>query len=318
MTAVAPTHLEDLAVSDLAGRSVLHVGCGDGTLGRAAREAGARFVVGVPLDPAGPDQSAAPAITALRGLAALGARRFDHVVLSWADRRARLPREVIEATLARTGDDGTLLIDMQACGEPLWSWSVRNGADGTWEAPGRLLFERELLRDTAFRVQREAEGLFPNWRRFLVRVQHWRQDVLLGAAPPQSGKTSLLRNFSERGIATCSLDYVLQQVAAGFVSDDGPFGTFVRERFTSTRIHELVAAIDDDAVAAGGAELLARILPVEPRILMVEGFLLANGRMMAAVLATLSAQGRRCWQLDRLYPPTPAPAQSTPAGSSAD
>lgn len=295
--------IDDLQLAKWTGLTMLHVGNDSGALCQAARQAGARSAAAIQMTPQhgrdeGRPRDPAPAL--IKALAGLPAIPYDVVVLSWTEQPARLSSTVLQAALDRLGERGTLFVDLYGAVEQEWAWARRDRDGTVWEAPTRLLFERELFRDTAFRVLREQPGPFPNWRRYLVRLQHWRQDVILTAGAPQSGKTSLIRALSAQGLATYSLDLFLQRVAGGAIADDSPFGPFVRERFVSARINELVEAITQPEVAQGCADLLARILPREPRLLVIEGFLLSNDLVLESVRAALRRQGRRCWGLARL------------------
>lgn len=295
--------LDDLQIADWTGRGMLHVGHDGAALCQAARQAGARSAASIQLTPQpGRDEARPrdPAPALLKALAGLPPVPLDVIVLAWTGQPARLSSALLQAALDRLGERGILFVDLFGAVEQEWAWARRETDGAMWEAPTRLLFERELFRDTAFRVLREQPGPFPNWRRYLVRLQHWRQDVILTAGAPQSGKTSLIRTLSAQGLATYSLDQFLQRVATGAVSDDSAFGPFVRERFVSARIHELVEAIAQPEVAQGCADLLARILPREPRLLVMEGYLLSNDLVFEAVRASLRRQGRRCWGLARL------------------
>lgn len=303
MEIAAPITLEDLQLEDWPALSLLHVGCGEGELCRAARDAGSRSVVGIQLKPPsgpGDTRQTDPIAVVVKSLAGLRGRLFDTIVLSWTGQPARLSQSALFACLGRLSDQGALFVDMFGSVEADWAWS-RHEIDGTiWEAPTRLLLERELFKDTAFRITRDVPGPTPPWRRFLVKAQHWRQDVILTSGRSQTGKTSLIRSLSAHGVATYSLDHFLQRVAAGAIADQSPFAPFVRERFVPARINELVDAVKELDVAEGCASLLARVLPVEPRLLVTEGFLLSNDLVLDRVRAALRRQGRRCWSLSRI------------------
>ncbi len=295
--------LDDLQLEGLPRLSLLHVGCGEGRLCHAAREAGSKSVVGIQLKPpAGRDEARPrdPVSAVIKSVAGLQGRLFDVIVLSWTGQSARLSQPALLACLGRLTDRGVLYVDMFGAVEADWAWSRREIEGAIWEAPTRLLLERELFRDTAFRITREVAGPVPSWRRYLVKAQHWRQDVILTSGKPQSGKTSLIRALSGHGVATYSLDLFLQRVATGAIADESPFAPFVRDRFVSARINELVDAMTDLSVAEGCSDLLATVLPVEPRLLVIEGFLLSNGLVLDCVRTALRRQGRRCWSLGRL------------------
>jgi hypothetical protein len=302
MEIAAPIALDDLQLTDWARLSFLHVGCGEGELCRAARDAGSKSVAGIQLKPPAGSVEARPrdpVAAVVKSLAGLNGRFFDAIVLSWSEQPARLAQPALLACLGRLSEQGALYIDMFGATEMDLAWSRREIDGVIWEAPTRLLLERELFKDTAFRITREVAGPTPTWRRYLVKAQHWRQDVILTSGRSQSGKTSLIRTLSAHGVATYSLDHFLQRVAAGTIADDSPFAPFVRERFVPARINELVDAVTEPGIAEGCADLLARVLPVEPRLLVTEGFLLSNDLVLDRVRAALRRQGRRCWSLSR-------------------
>jgi len=290
----------------LKGMAVLDIGCNEGFfLGEALRQ-GAMSVLG---------------IDAQKGVIESARKRFpegEFLVGSWweiPDRKFDLifflsaihyepnQRKLLDKLATFLTPTGVLVLECgvgksNLSGDKMWQTVKR--WDGVKRYPTFELLTNDLLESYAPRwignsVSQEGDPI----PRKVFHCSLRKPSAILLAGPSQQGKTVLMRQFGEKGIDTFQTDSLLNRI----ISDDAYGWSKVGQGIVKfrapggIRLDHVAKFIVDNDLSESFAEILALELPVEGKLVIVEGEALNHPSIAKATIKHLNEQGVKCWSM---------------------
>lgn len=265
--------------NDLAGKSVLDIGCNEGFFCRIAKERGASRVVGIDFD-----RTCLEAAIARYGSLGIDFRcrswdtlpegKFDCIIWASAMHYERDPKRVVALIRNSLNPDGLFILEcgMIEFSSPDMRYMVRHSDICTY--PTRPYLEDEILADFAVREVAPPE-LTPGdpVPRAVFHCVRAKPEVVIVRGPSGSGKSSFVqRCFSRRASKVVHLDRLMSDLCTAPYAH-GDLLKFLKANFNPDDLGSLYLSIDQHRFTEEYVALLFGLLSPQDRLTVIEGFI---------------------------------------------
>lgn len=296
----------DLPV-DMRAKRFLDIGCNEGFFCLEAIRRGAAQAVGVDMDAAVLERARAraaglPVLYQNSSWWQLPEGPFDVILMSSALHYEPRPKAFLAEVARRLAPDGLFVLEAGVYAnsdEKMWVDVQRH--DGALRFPTRRMLVEDILQSMAVRyigpsVSQAGDPLgrqvFHCWARRPTAV------VLSGGSG--EGKTYLTSLLTVRsGAARVDHDHVLALIAKDEFSSRDPLVRKIVERFQVDKIYRLVAELVAEGEGEAYGRLLAKFVPSENDLVVVEGFGFLFPQVMDAFVSELQARRFVIWRAER-------------------
>lgn len=283
--------------ADLAGKSVLDIGCNEGYFCQAALDRGARRVLGIDINPAIIEKARLRVPGAEFQSCSwwdLDGEKFDYILFMSAIHYEPEQKRLLDKLVTKLNPDGVLILEAGVVMD--WdkkSWRMVQRHDGILRFPTLALLADELL------AKYSARTIGPSvmqpgdpQERHVLHCTPRKPVLFLVAGESGAGKSSFARLFAARGIRTIHLDMFIDQMSHLPSDDPKSYAHYLRSVGVSD-IARLSRTIQQDGKAEGLARLLMRAVTKDDDITVVEGYPLLIPEFDQAVRKLAQADGYR-------------------------
>ena len=290
----------------LNGLAVLDLGCNEGFFVGEALRQGARRAVGIDAEKSFIEraQQRFPEGEFINASWwHLPDEKFDVILFLSAIHYEPQQRQLLDQLAAHLTPTGVLVLECGVgpgnfSGDRMWHAVER--WDGVRRYPSFELLTSDLLDAYAPRwvgpsVRQEGDPIPRQVFHCSLRLPN----VILLAGPSGSGKTVLARQFADRGVRTFQLDWLLNRVISEQRYAWSPLNKNLA-RFRAPggiRLDHVAKAIVDDGLADAFVDLFLIEVPLESRLLLVEGEILSYPAIRTRLVAKLTANRIKSWVL---------------------
>jgi ubiquinone/menaquinone biosynthesis C-methylase UbiE len=266
------------------GLRVLDIGCNEGFFSIAALERGAAEVVGIDADATAIERAKqrSDKITFLHQTwASLPQGPFDVVIMLSALHYEPNPRDLLRRIACALRPDGLFILETGVSSKAgsTVQWTQRPIArdDVVWYPTRDLLIRRYLelfvVREMGPSVGQPGDKV----RREVFHCTPRRPIVLLIGGPSRIGKTALARELSFSATMTLELDSTIYEMGRAAQQNDSPLLSVIMQASKAgCDIGQTVRALETAGKAADLAEMIDALIPVDERIVAVEGYALTD------------------------------------------
>lgn len=270
--------------NQMEGLRVLDIGCNEGFFSITALERGAAEVVGIDADAA----AIARAKQRSEGVNfihqtwdALPPGPFDVVLMLSALHYEPNPRDLLRRIAHVLRPDGLFILEtgVSSRSGATVEWTQRPIArdDVMWYPTRDLLIRRYL---EPFVVREAGPSVSQRGDKVLREVFHCtprRPTVLLIGGPSGTGKTALVREFGIAVTMTLDLDSTIYEMSHAVQQGNSALLGVIMEAFESgCDIGQAVRTLEKAGQAADLAELIDSLIPMDERLVAVEGYALTD------------------------------------------
>lgn len=294
--------------ADMSGKRFLDIGCNEGYFCLEAIRRGAVQAVGVDANASVLERARAraeglPVVYQHSNWWELPEGPFDVILMSSALHYEPRPKELVLEIARRLAPDGTFVLEAGVYGsssEKIWVDVQRH--DGSLRFPTRRSLVEDILSCMSVRyigpsVSQRGDPL----HRQVFHCRKRRPTALVVAGESGAGKTCLAALLaSHSSVARLDHDHVLALIAMDEFSSRDALVREIVGRFKVDKIYRLVSELVAEGKGAAYGRLLAKYMPMESDLVVVEGFAFLFPEVMDAFVRELVAQQFMIWRADRV------------------
>ena len=261
---------------DLAGKTVLDIGCNEGYFVREALRRGATRAVGIDMSP---DLIAKAKARVPEGEFHtmswwdFGTEKFDYILFLSAIHYESKQRKLLTKLSYNLNPGGTLVLECGLVPERSEEWKLVNRHDGVFRFPTYGYLENVLLGSYSTRViGKSVDQPGAPLGRYVLHCMVTEPQIQVVYGWSMSGKSSFCQSFSRAGMRVVNTDVVLTNAMQALAGSKDPFVRYVEKNLELGKIDLFCKKMVEDGQAAAFCNFVMRFISHDDEMTIVEGF----------------------------------------------